>query len=298
MSDKVFPPWAKDIPDGSFISYAPTYEVGNYFSRFHKDFFKPENSEGFGYYYYDPTEHGFEKGRQYPLFIFLHGFTNALEGDVCINYAGAEFYAKEEYQKNLGGAYLLVPLANEVRGPDGKVTGSWDDVHIEPLYKLIKSFISIHTSSNGGVSKKAVFGNSRGATMCFKMVDAYTDFFNALIPIGSSDISDDAILDRYDENDVWLFFAMGKRDEFNDYKKEVIPRLARLNRMKHCKVFSPDWVYNGDHGIASINFGVEMGQHCLINPMHCNLMFDDGSPMEASLPEGIVGWLKDMIYFK
>ena len=56
-------------------------------------------------------------------------------------------------------------------------------------------------------------------------------------------------------------------------------------------IFTPDWVYNGDHGIASINFGVEMGQHCIINPMHCNLKFDDGTPMDPSLPKGVVGWL-------
>ena len=52
---------------------------------------------------------------------------------------------------------------------------------------------------------------------------------------------------------------------------------------------------NGDHGIASINFGVEMGQHCLINPMHANLKFDDGTPMEPDLPNGITGWLAQML---
>ena len=99
------------------------------------------------------------------------------------------------------------------------------------------------------------------------------------------------LLDLYDDNKVSLFFAMGKRDEFNDYEKEIVPLLPRMQRMKNCYIFTPDWVYNGDHGIASINFGVEMGQHCIINPMHCNLMFDDGTPMDPSLPDGVVGWL-------
>ena len=31
--------------------------------------------------------------------VFMHGYTNALEGDVCINYTGAEFYSKDDYQK-------------------------------------------------------------------------------------------------------------------------------------------------------------------------------------------------------
>jgi len=291
MQEKPIVPWAGQIPEGAFISYEPTYKVGQYFSRFHKEVFEPADFEKLGYYFYDPTEHGFEKGRAYPLFLFLHGFTNALEGDVCINYAGAEFYAKEEYQRAVGGAYLLIPLANEVRGPDGKVTGSWEERHLRPLYDLVCDFTNRYAAAKGGVGKKVVFGNSRGATMCFRLVDAYTDFFNALVPIGSSDISDDKTLDRYDQNDVWLLFSMGKHDEFNDYEKEVLPRLERLKRMKHCTLLTPEWVYNGDHGIASINFGTEMGQHCLINPMHCNMLFDDGTPMEETLPHGVTGWL-------
>ncbi len=105
---KPLPPWADKIPEGAFISYETTYKVGEYFSLF-----KKERFGSMDYYFYDPTEHGFSKDKTYPLFIFLHGATNALEGDVCINYAGAEFYATEEYQNDFGGAYLLVPLANE-----------------------------------------------------------------------------------------------------------------------------------------------------------------------------------------
>ncbi|MBO7639102.1 MAG: hypothetical protein J6S91_09015 [Treponema sp.] len=295
MEEKVLPPWAGQIPQGDFISYEPTYKVGEYFSRFHKEYFKPKDFEKLGYYFYDPTEHGFEKGREYPLLIFFHGYTNALAGDVCINYAGAEFYAKDEYQKALGGAYILIPLANEVRGEDGSVIGSWDESYIRPVYDLICDFIGSHAAKNGGVGKKVVFGNSRGSSMCFKMVDAYTDFFNALVPIATADISTDQMLDRYDQNDVWLFYAISRHDEFNDYEKVVLPRLPRLRKMKHCFIFIPEWVRNGDHGIASLNFGVEMGQHCLINPMHCNMMFDDGTPMEDSLPQGVTGWLSDML---
>lgn len=295
MEEKELPPWAGQIPQGDFISYEPTYKVGEYFSRFHKEYFKPNDFEKLGYYFYDPTEHGFEKGREYPVLIFFHGYTNALAGDVCINYAGAEFYAKDEYQKALGGAYILIPLANEIRAADGSVTGSWDESYIRPVYDLICDFIEGHAAKNGGVGKKVVFGNSRGSSMCFKMVDAYTDFFNALVPIATADISTDQMLDRYDQNDVWLFYAIARHDEFNDYEKVVLPRLPRLRKMKHCFIFIPEWVRNGDHGIASLNFGVEMGQHCLINPMHCNMMFDDGTPMETSLPHGVSGWLSEML---
>ena len=36
-NEKPTPPWANEIPEGSFISYSPTYKVGEYFDRFKKD---------------------------------------------------------------------------------------------------------------------------------------------------------------------------------------------------------------------------------------------------------------------
>ena len=291
----IWHPWAKQIPQGAFITDSPTYKVGEYFSRFHKDSFTPADFAQMGYYFYDPTEHGYPKGQQYPLLVFMHGTTNALEGDVCINYAGAEFYSKEDYQKTLGGAYLLLPLANEYRDQEGNCRGAWGNTYVPPVYELIKAFIQKHTLANGGVSKKVVFGNSSGGRMALRLSAAYPEFFDVVVPMGAAEIPDESLLDLYDQNNISLFFAMGKRDEFNDYQKQIVPLLPRMKRMKNCFIFTPDWVYNGDHGIASINFGVEMGQHCIINPMHCNLMFDDGSPMEPSLPDGVTGWLAKVI---
>ncbi|MCQ2598218.1 MAG: hypothetical protein MJ181_10275 [Treponema sp.] len=56
-----------------------------------------------------------------------------------------------------------------------------------------------------------------------------------------------------------------------------------------------DWVYNGDKGIASINFETEMGQHCLVNPMQCNLMFDYGTCIDQRLPHGLIDWINCII---
>lgn len=278
--------WTKEIPQGAFISKAPTYKVGEYFNLFKKD-----ASCGMNYYFFDPTENGFEKGESYPVLIFLHGYTNAMEGDVCINYAGAEFFATEKYQKALGGAYILVPLANEKRNEEGEVVDSWSEDYQIPLYNLICDFIKTHTDANGGVNKKLLWGNSAGASMVYLMGQKYPDFFNILIPVGSDDIPSDSVIDQWDENNVHLFFAMGKQDEFNDYEGTVVPRLPRLEKMKNSFIFTPDWVYNGDKGIASINFGTEMGQHCLVNPMACNLMFDDGTCMDNRLPRGLTDWI-------
>ncbi len=292
MNEKPLPPWASEIPEGAFISYSTTYKIGEYFSCFHKDFFTPCDFDKLGYYFYDPTEHGFAKGKKYPLFIFMHGTTNSLENEVCINYAGAEFYAKEEYQKAVGGAYLLIPLANEYRDKNGVLCGGWNDSYVRPIYDLICNFITTRIVPNGGASKKVIFGNARGATIAFSLVDSYINFFNVILSIGGQNVPDDMTLARYEENNIWLFLAMGKHDEYISYEKKLEPRLEKLMSMFRCFVFTPDWVCNGDHGIASINLaGLEMGQHCIINPVHCNLMFDDGTPMEPMLPNGVTGWL-------
>lgn len=292
-NEKPLPPWANLIPEGAFISYATTYKVGEYFDRFHKDYFQPQDFDKLAFYFYDPTEHGYPSDKTYPLIIFLHGASNALEGDVCINYTGAEFYSKDDYQKTLGGAYLLIPLANEYRDKGGKVRGGWRDTPTKVVYELITDFIK--NKMGGQCGKKLLIGNSAGAWMSFEMVNAYTSFFDALIPVGAGEIPDDKTLDRYDAENVGLFYAIGKHDEINDYETLVRPRLARLEAMKNCFIYTPEWVCNGDKGIASINFGYEMGQHCLVNPMHCNLMFDDGTPMEPRLPQGVTGWIASKV---
>lgn len=291
--DRPLPPWADEIPDGAFIAYEEAYKIGEYFDRFHKDVFKNTSAGDLNYYWYDPVEHGYPAGKEYPLIIFLHGVSNSLVGDVCINYAGAEFFSTDEYQKEFGGAYLLVPLANERQDPESMgVIGFWSDEYTVPLYDLINAFIKEKTA---GVSKKIIIGNSSGGLMSFKMVTAYTDFFDALLPAGNGAIPDDGILDRYDDKDIYLFLALCKRDELHDYEIEVEPRLSRLKRMKHCVLFNPEWVYTGNHGIQSIMGLVEMGQHCIINQIHRNLKFDDGTLMDEMIPRGVTGWIDDVI---
>ena len=118
------PPWACDMPEGSYITTAPTFRVGEYFDLYHEDIYgtfsdedKP-NYSSLKYYFYDPTEHGYPKGKNYPLLIHLHGTSNALVDSTCINYSGAELYASPAYQADIRGAYILVPLANEYREND------------------------------------------------------------------------------------------------------------------------------------------------------------------------------------
>ena len=280
------PPWADRIPEGAFITTEPTYPTGKYQHLFSKD-------EAFGlkYYYFDPTQNGFPKKSGYPLLIFLHGLSNALVGDLCINYTGAEMYASPKYQEALGGAYILIPVANEYTDDNGRCQGGWDASYTESVMQLIDSFVKEKTQ---GVGVRFLLGNSAGARFTFHLASKDPGAFDVLVPVGTSDIPGDEVIDEFDRLGVTLFYADGMLDEIADH--EVIEkRRPRLESMKHSFIFTPDFVYNGDKGIASINFGFEMGQHCLMNGIQADLMFDDGTPMYPSLPNGMTGWMAEEI---
>ena len=292
MAERPTPPWADQMPEGSFISYGPTYKLGELFPRFTKSDYTASDGTNLKYYWFDPTDYGYPKGGTYPVLIFLHGKSNALEGDICINYTGAELYASDAYQKTMGGAYIMVPLANEYRDGEGKTQGTWANEYIEPLYELMEPVITAKTDGKG---TRFLFGNSAGARMTFRFAEAHPEACDVLIPVGTMAISTDEYLDIFEQHGIRLFYAEGKRDEFGNFEKDVAPRLPRLSRMKGVFLFNPDWVKNGDGGIASINFGVEMGQHCLMNGVHSNLIFDDGTPMDERLPRGMTGWIADVL---
>ncbi len=283
----IYDSWYDEVPEGDFISKAPTYRVGELFGRFHKGEYKYKD-DTLKYYWYDPREFGAADDGKLTLLTFLHGTSNALEGDVCINYTGAELYASDAYQKTLQGAFILIPVANEFRNEDGRVEGYWSPDYLEIVHSLILDFIGEKTN---GVGLRVLLGNSSGATFVLRLMDNYMDDFDIVIPVGSDALPDDAGLDQYDEKDKCLFLAICKRDEFHPFEENLKNRMDRLEHMKNTFLFLPEWTRNGDKGIASIIGGIEMGQHCLMNAIQANLMFDDGTPMDPRLPNGLTGWI-------
>ena len=292
VSSNPTPPWAGEMEPGDFISTAPTYEVGKLFHLFERSQYRHVSGVELKYYFFDPFKQSSVARKKLPLLVFLHGTSNSLVGDVCINYTGAELYASQKYQESLGGAHILIPVANEYRDEDGKVRGAWSADYLESVHGLIMDFAAERKDVIGPI---ILLGNSSGATFVLRLMDTYMDDFDVVIPVGGTAVAEDEVLDKYDEKGKFLFLALGKRDEFHDYRKELVPRLPRLERMKHCFLYTPDWVRNGDKGVASIYAGIEMGQHCLVNAVQCNLMFDDGTPMDERLPRGLTGWIADVV---
>ena len=80
-----------------------------------------------------------------------------------------------------------------------------------------------------------------------------------------------------------------------EHKKAMIEALEKLD---NCICFFPEWVYNGDGGVSSVFYGFEMGQHCMINWIQHNLMFDSGKPADTRIPNGVTGWIKSVCEIK
>ena len=47
--------------------------------------------------------------------------------------------------------------------------------------------------------------------------------------------------------------------------------------------------------IASLNVGIEFGQHCSCSQANRNFVFDDGTPDDPNHPDGLSGWFRDVV---
>lgn len=285
------PDWAKYLKNGEFISYENTYKSKQYFGLFDYFIYPCSETGDIRYYVYDPVKHGADPDKKYPVLMWLHGASNSLMGEGCIMCCGAEQYASPAYQKKMGGAYIIVPLANEERLPDGRILGTWDKVHSAPIKAIYDKVCSEHKKNIG---KKFVMGASSGGYFTWQLLEDYIGYFDGAIPISSGYLPSYESLDRISDGGTKLIIAHGRHDEMALFDECIAPHTEKLSKLKDCICFFPEWVYNGDGGISSVFYGFEMGQHCMINWIQHDLMFDNGTPADERLPRGITGWIKDI----
>lgn len=287
----VIPGWAEYLKDGEFISYSTTYRSKIYFDLFDKYSYPCEESGDITYYVYNPVKHGADPEGKYPILMWLHGASNSLMEEGCIMCCGAEQYASPKYQQAMGGAYIIVPLANEERQEDGRILGTWAPVYSAPVKAIYDKVCAEHATN---ISKKFVMGASSGGYFTWQLLEDYGDYFDAAMPIASGYVPGYETLDKIDKSGIQLFIAHGKHDEMATFEECIAPHEEKLKSLKNCICFFPEWVYNGDGGVSSVFYGFEMGQHCMINWVQNNLMFDDGRAADERLPEGVTGWIRDI----
>lgn len=287
--DHVKAPWEDELKEDEFVSYAPSYVGGVERLKFDKCMFPCEKTGDITYYLFDPIKHGAAPDGKYPFTVWIHGF-NCADGINAVGHSGGEQYASEKYQRELGGgAYILVPLANE-KWVDGEMQGTWSEDYFEPLAKLVSG---LKEKFKDNISKMLIAGGSSGGKMSWLMAEKYTDIFDICIPIASSYIPEKKELDRMADAGLVTLVMHGKRDELCSFEDSIVPRMSDLEQMKNCTLYFPEWVKNGDGGVASLNFGFEMGQHCLINQVQANLIYTDGTPYDERFSNGMTGWIKE-----
>ena len=285
------PEWSKYMNDDQFISYSCTYKSKIFLDLFDEYILPCEKTGDIRYYVFDPVKHGAAPDKKYPVLMWLHGASNSLMEKECIMCSGAEQFASPKYQSLMGGAYLIVPLANEQRLPDGTILGAWSEEYSAPVKAVYDKVCAEHSNNIG---KKFVMGASSGGYFTWQLLEDYTDFFDAAMPMASGYVPSDVALDRIRDNGIDLIIAHGKYDELASFDEYILPRMEKLTKLKNCICFFPEWVYNGDGGVASVFFGIEMGQHCIINWVQHNLIFDNGIPADNRLPDGVTGWIKSV----
>ena len=294
--DCVVPEWAEFMDKGDHISYMPSFKGGEFLGLFDESICTaPENQPPFDSmtcYLFDPTKHGRGRNGKYPLLIFIHGATNALDGRKCIGHSGGEMFDSPDYQDRMGGAFILVPLANERRDENGMLADSWDVGYIPLVKKAADDVIAEYGDNISGVF---VIGGSSGGFMSWAMAETYPDFFTGAMPVSADYVPSANALDELCRNNVKVFFAVGKHDEFGSYSERLVSRLSELESYDNINCWFPEWVRNGDGGIASLYFGIEMGQHCIITQVQADLMYDDASPYCEALPHGVTGWVKELV---
>lgn len=286
------PDWAKYMKDGEFISYNNSYKVRTFLDLFDDYIYPCEETGDLRYYLYDPVKHGADPTKKYPLTVWFHGASNSLMGKDCIMCCGAEQYASPKYQERMGGAYILVPLCNETRDENGNIHGAWNKVHSAPVKDIIDK---VYADNIANIGKKIILGASSGGYFTWQMLEDYIGFFNGAVPIASGYFPQYDALDRIADGGTKLLIAHGRHDEMAVFEECIQPHIEKLSQLQNCICFFPEWVYNGDGGISSVFYGFEMGQHCMINWIQHDLMFDDGTPADRSLlPDGITGWIRDI----
>lgn len=318
-------PWGEFVEEGDFVSTTPTNEMGVYLDLFDEHIYAnpdketheieissydqstgerfTESSEflvgDITYYVYDPIAHGADPKGVYPVVYWFHGSGNALSGKTAVSASGAEYYASEEYQKKMGPCYIVCPLANETADENGNTLGNWitsekggqTSIYSTALKGLMDGFMTEHKDTAG---KLVIAGTSAGGYCAWRYILDYTDTVDAALLMAPAYSPTEEDLKKIGDAGIKVLYIHALHDELVPYNDVTAPVIDTMKSMENVKPVIVDWARNGDKGIASLFFGVEMGQHCICVQVGENMMFADGTPMSEELPDGVTSWFTEI----
>ena len=133
-----------------------------------------KSKNGVNYQYFKPVNK--DDGKKHPLIIWFHGNGEGGYKDYRNNVSqklanrGAVAFAEDKTQKIFGGAYVVVPQADD----------TWYNNYTKGYIKSVKTMIDEFVSENNiDKNRIYIFGASAGGYMSFRMMIEYPDYFAA-----------------------------------------------------------------------------------------------------------------------
>lgn len=200
-------------------------------ANFNIDSFKAKDSNEYHYADYSPEK----DDKKNALVIWLHGGGEG-GSDPQIPLLGnkASNYASEQFQKEMDGAYVLVPQCPSkwMNDETGKYQyGDKGSIYADGLFELIQNYVN----SNDDIDKNKIIigGCSNGGYMTIELLLKHPDYFAAAFPIceafWNKYITDDQITSI---KDIPMWFTYSKTDKNAVAVKEEcsIPTIERLQK--------------------------------------------------------------------
>ncbi len=286
------PSWADQVPEGETYTSMNGPESAAYFADAiaNTELFDEYThaSETYGditYYVYDPTEHGYEKGGSYPVVLWFHGGGNGADGRMAIFEAGAAGMAGDRLQADIGGMYIVCPLGNE------NMRFSWPKESVPDIHAIAEKVIA----DNAITGPVLIAGTSAGGLMCDYYAEAYHSELAGIFWM-STTIPDAATVKAYSDEGIKMWFEVSLHDETGAFTNSFPDGdTSAYEAIENFELTAFDWIRWGDKTIASLNVGIEFGQHCSCSQANRNFVFDDGTPDDPNHPDGLSGWFRDVV---
>lgn len=216
------------------------------------------------YYIYNPTEHGFAPDRQYPVIMAFHGANNGgANNERCGALTDWMIFASDEYQKRLGGAFIVFPKANEYttvqRIQDGdkikiyKPAGTWmrgfntikTSIYSDAIQKLYE-----HIKQTYNTRKLAVIGSSAGGYLAWRFILEHPESASAAVIVSPAYTPNDMEIEQIGKQKIRLWIIHGLKDKNCPIDIFTGPAEKKLRAQKNIRLSILDTVRFGNRKIV------------------------------------------------
>lgn len=279
--------WAEYLTEDDVVGWdeQDTMEFyESYIGHFDDFVYINENTEvgDLAYYVYDPTMHGFDPNQAYPVSIWFHGGGNQSLGKKAMVYGGAATYASDEYQQDIGGMYIIVPIASEAGWTAGTVNA------IKGMYDNVRA-------SHRTTDELIVCGTSAGGLMVNRWLEQYA-YLTDIVFWMSTTIPDAETVQKYSDMGIHMWFEVALHDETGAYDNSFPNGTAAYDGIENFEYTVFEWARWGNGMIAALGEdNMYNGQHCTCIQVLRNLIQADGTPDDPAHPDGVTGWIRDQL---